>query len=453
MRLTTSRGHRKFGGLAANLLLALSTLVLFFAAVAPAGAQTQLVTATPGYINLGMTTAIAVTAPAAGTYNVVVVKPNGATSSLPFTFTAAGQIQNATFGSSTTGFTAAVNLVGTYNVFLEQGTTVLGSTSFYATNKLLISIEMVTGGTCDYVSGITRGEKMFPHTYVTYASNGATWNNNSAGWSVSVLTPDGKVTAATWDPYSVAFEVGVLPNWNYTYVGNWSPIINASDSAGNVGVFKYSGSPFSITPAQLSTAIQLTDAKTNQTVTSLYSGEAVNIRATVTYPTNAEPVTGFVGPLDSATRGGIVTAMVGYGYFNATTKAFGGSAKNPGTLLQAVSMTYTGANGTWTGQYTATSLPTLPAGQTFQVVVTSSDKASPPNTGLGSLSVAPSLAPSVSTTSTSSAPPVTTTSTVTSSLVTTISQVTQAIPTVAYAGMVVLLALGLVIGLVVRMRR
>jgi hypothetical protein len=34
-----------------------------------------------------------------------------------------------------------------------------------------------------------------------------------------------------------------------------------------------------------------------------------------------------------------------------------------------------------------------------------------------------------------------------------VSQVTQTVPTVAYAGMVILLALGLIIGLVLRMRR
>jgi hypothetical protein len=443
------------GELAFGSVLILSMLALMVVPViAPAKAQTQVVTATPGYINLGMSTAISVTAPAPGTYNVVVVKPNGASTTLPYTFTAAGQTQNATYGNSTAGFTATVNLVGTYNVFVEQGSTVLGSTSFYATNKLLVTFQMVTGGTCDYVSGIQRGAKIFAHIYVTYASNGATWNNNSAGWSVKALTPDGKITAATWDAFAKAFEVGASPNWNYTYVGSWSPGINASDSIGNLGTYKYAGSPFTITPATMSTAIQLTDAKSGQVVTSLYAGETINIRATITYPTNAEPVTGFVAPLDVAARGGVVTAMVGYGYFNATTKTFGGSAKNPGTLLQAVAMTYTGANGTWTGQYTATSLPTLPAGQTLEVYVTSSDRASPANTGLGSLSIAPSLAPTATTsTSTSSAPPVTTTSIVTTSLITTISQITQTIPTIAYAGMVILLALGLIIGLVLRMRR
>jgi len=430
-------------------LLLLSMFALAYP-LAAASAQTQAITASPGYINLGMTTSINVTSPAPGSYTVVVEKPNGAESSLPFTFTAAGQTQAAVFGNAS-GFGGTVNVVGTYNVFLEQGTTVVGSTSFYATNKLQVTFLMVTGGTCDYVSGVNRGMKIFAHIYVTYTSNGATWNNNTAGWSVNVLTPNGKITAATWDPYSVAFEVGALPNWNYTYVGTWSPVINASDAIGNFGEYKYTGSPFTITPATLSTAIQLTDAKSGQVVTSLYTGETINIRATITYPTNAEPVTGFVAPLDSVARGGVVTAMVGYGYFNTTTKTFGGSAKNPGTLLQSVAMTYAGANGTWSGQYTATSLPTLPAGQTLEVYVISSDSASPANTGIGYLNVAPSLGPATTSTSTSSAPPVTTT--VTSSIITTVSQITQAIPTIAYAGMVILLALGLIIGLIMRTRK
>ena len=261
----------------------------------------------------------------------------------------------------------------------------------------------------------------------------------------------------------MAFEVGVLPNWNYTYVGPWNPVINATDTAGNVGVFMYTGSPFTISPAQLSTSIQLIDAKTNQTVTSLYSGETVNIRAAITYPTNAEPVTGFVGPLDSATRGGVVTAMVGYGYYNATSKTFGGGAKNPGTLLGTVAMTYSGANGTWTGQYTATSLPALPAGTLYQVVVTSSDKASPPNTGLGSLNIGPSsgaVAPTtvLTTVVTSQSTTVLTTVPTTTTLVTTVSgsqsatssSGLQAISTLTLGAATITLIIGVLVGILAR---
>jgi len=413
-------------------------------------AQTQIVTATPGYVNLGMTTSIAVTAPASGTYTLVVEKPSGLSTQLSLTFASTGQKQNATFGSSSLGFQSLINQVGTYNVFVEQGTQVLGSTSFYATNKLVVTMDMVNGGTCSYIPSATRGEKMFPRFYISYASNGQPLTNNTVGIKVTYSLPDKTVAAAGWDS-GVHLYVGKLyPNWNYTSVGPWSPTASISDGAGNSANFTYTGTPFTISPAQLSTTIQLADASTNQVVTSLYSGETVNIRATITYPTNAEPVSGFVGPLDSATRGGNVKALVGYGYYNATAGTFGGSAKNPGTLLGTVTMSYSGANGTWTGQYTAPSLPgTLPAGMLYQVVVTSSDKASPPNTGLGSVSVAPSLGsqPSATTTSTTQAVPSTTTFT------TTVSQIVQSIPTAVYAAMIVLLVMGLIIGLVLRMRK
>jgi len=435
------------------VLVFVSMLALMIPFV-PVSAQTESVTATPGYINLGLTTSIVATAPAAGSYTIVVEKPSGVSSSLAFSATSAGQTQTETYGNATSGFGAVVSQVGTYNVYLEQGTTVVSSTSFYATNKLNISIEMVTGGTCDYVSGITRGEKMFPHTYITYASTGASWTNTAPGWSVKATSPTG-IVAMTWDPYSIAFELGVLPNWNYTAVGNYSPDINASDAAGNVGIFKYSGSPFTITPATLSTNVQLIDTKTNQTVTSLYSGETVKVVATITYPTNAEPVTGFVGPLDAAARGGVVNALFGYGYWNSTASTFGGSAKNPGTLMGSVPLTYTGANGTWTGQYTATTLPSIPAGTTYEMAVTSSDKASPPNTGVALVGIGASPAPEVTTsvvTSTSTSIS-TMLSTTTSVLTTTLSQVVQSIPSAVYAGMIVLLALGLIIGMLMRPRK
>lgn len=417
----------------------------------PARAQTEIVSANPGYVNLGMTTAITVTAPTSGTYTVVVQKPSGLSTQLGYTFTSAGQTQNATFGSASQGFQSLINQVGTYNVFVEQGSQVLGSTSFYATNKLVVSMDMVNGGTCVYIPSATRGEKMFPRFYISYASNEAALTNATQGIMVTFTLPDKTVSTATWDSGAKLFVGKLLPNWNYTFVGPWSPTATIVDAFGNTATYTYTGTPYTITPAQLSTSIQLIDSATNQTVTSLFGGETVTVRATITYPTNAEPVSGFVGPLDSSTRGGNVKALVGYGYYNVTAGTFGGSAKNPGTLMGTVAMTYSGANGVWTGQYTAPSLPTLPAGTLFQFVVTSSDKASPPNTGLGSLSVGPSIAPqtSATTTTTQTTPASTTTTTLTS----TVSQIIQSVPTSVYAAMVILLLMGLVIGLVLRMRK
>jgi hypothetical protein len=397
-----------------------------------------------------MTTSVAVVAPAQGTYTVVVVAPSGSRTLLNYTFTAAGQTKNATYGSSSSGFKALVNQVGTYNVFVEQGTQVVSSTSFYATNKLVVSMDMVTGGTCDYIAGQPRGEKFFPRFYITYASNGAPMTNNTKGWYVTYTLPDNSKVNATWHKPTVeapnqggsggdtGFFIGKFqPTWNYTNVGPWSPVAVMGDAAGNTATYRYIGPAFLITPAQLATSIQIVDATTGQTVTGLYNGQGVVIKATITYPTNPEPVSGFVGPLDAATRGGSVAAQVGWGFYNRTSGAFGGTS--PGGLLGTVLMTYTGSNGTWTGQFKSSSLPTLPTGANYEVVISSTDKASPSNTGFATSILPPATLSSLSTTTTTSTQ--------------TIVQTIQSIPTVVYAALAILLILGVLIGYIVRVPR
>jgi len=467
------------GSRIARLALSALTLASVLALIAPTSvsAQTQIVTATPGYINLGMTTAITVTAPAAGTYSVVVDKPNGATSTLPYVFTTAGQTLNQTFGSATLGFTSVVNLVGTYNVFVTQAGSTIATTSFYATNKFTVSMDMVNGGTCVYIPGATRGTKMFPRFYIYFASNGAPATNNTAGIKVTFTMPDKTIATAGWDSGAHLFVGKVQPTWNYTYVGPWSPTANITDAAGNSATYTYTGTPFNISPVPLATNVVLTDATTKLPIAAIYTGETVNIQATITYPTNAEPVPGFVAPLDATARGGVVTALVGWGAYNSTATTFGGSAKSPGALIATVKLTYTGANGTWTGQFVATSLPTLPSGQTYAVAITATDKASPANTGLQIASLAPAPTPasiatttvtsissttvttsvagagSATTTTTTATSISTTISTTLSTVTSTLSQVVQSVPTIVYAGLAIILVLGLVIGMIVRLPR
>jgi hypothetical protein len=420
-------------------LFAVSPLLIFSAAmlIVPlnsASAQTQYVQATPGYINLGMSTTIQVTSPAAGAYAVTVQEPNGTELSVNLTFGGAGQSQNTTFGISSSGFKATVNQVGTYNVFLRQGTTLVSSASFYATNKLVVTMDMVTGGTCTFVSGIARGEKFIPRFYVKYASNGVSLTNDTKGVYITFTLPNGATASAAWDSFSGLFDSSVLPNWNYTSVGSWSPSVKAGDAYGNVGSLQYTGIPFTISPATLDTDIQIVNANNSQIVTSLYNGLAVDIRATITYPTNPEPVTGFVGPLTPA-RGGSVTAEVGWGYYNMTSGTWGG--KTPGALIGNVLMTYSGANGTWTGQFKSSSLPALPSGANYEVVVSSMDGASPANTGFGTAILPPATVSS------------TTTLTTTSVQVTTV----QSIPTAVYAALAILLIVGVLVGYIVKVPR
>jgi len=467
MMITERLRLTKVGRAGLSALLLVSMLALM-APLTTVSAQTQIVTATPGEVNLGMATTIAVTAPAAGTYSVVVEKPNGASTSLNFVFTAAGQTQNQTFGNATSGFGSLVTGVGTYNVFVTQGGTVVGTTSFYATNKLNISMDMVNGGSCFYIPGASRGTKMFPRFYVTYASNGAPITNASKGIYVTYTLPDGSKLNATWHGPTAAapiqggsggstgFYIGKFqPNWNYTAVGPWIPTVTVGDAYGNTVTYAYSGPAFTLVPATLATSVRLTDNKTGLPIAAIASGESMNILATVTYPTNAEPVTGFVAPLDTAARGGSVTAIIGWGYWNATAMTFGGSTKNPGGVIGTVPLTYTGANGTWKGQFAGATLPAIPTGTTYAVAVTSTDKASPPNTGLqiatlAAASAPPGVATTTTVVSTSIASGISTT---VSTATTTVSQVVQSIPTIVYAGLVIILVLGLIIGMVVRMPR
>jgi hypothetical protein len=444
----------KAGRIGLSALLLVSLLALM-APLTTASAQTQIVTATPGYVNLGMTTTIAVTVPAAGAYTLLVQKPSGVESSLPFTATSAGQVESAIFGNASSGLGALVDQVGTYNVFVTQGGQTVGTSSFYATNRLVVSMDMVNGGVCTYIGGAARGIKMFPRFYIYYASNGVALTNNTKGISVTFTLPDKTITKANWDSGAKLFVGKLQLTWNYTTLGTWSPTATISDGAGNMANYTYTGAPFSLTPAALATALQLTDAKTGLPIAAIASGEAVNIHATITYPTNAEPVPGFVAPLDTAARGGSATAILGWGYWNATTNTFGGGAKHPGAAISTVTLTYSGANGTWTGQFTAATLPAIPSNATYAVAITSTDKASPPNTGLLVVSLATATAPpGVATTTTVTSTSISSAiSTAVSTATTTVSQVVQSIPTTVYAGLVIILVLGLVIGMVVRMPR
>lgn len=419
-------------------LLTCGAIVTLFAvmimAVPSVVAQTQYIEATPGYVNLGMTTSVVVTAPAAGSYSLVVQQPNGTQSVLPFAPTSAGEILNATYGNSSAGFDAIVNQVGTYSVFLEQGSAVVSSASFYATNKLSVSMDMVNGGTCSYIAGATRGTKMFPRFAITFASDGAPVTNLDPGVYVTYTLPDGTKTNASWDGFAHMFVGKVQPGWNYTSVGPWNPSAVVHDAAGNSATYTYTGSPYVISPVQLSTSIRVIDTASGQLATSLQNGHGVTIEATVSYPTNAEPVPGFVGLLNS-TRGGVVTAEVGWGYYNTTSNTFGGS--NPGGLIGTVHLTYSSENGTWTGQFTPASLPTLAKGSAYEVVVTSKDSASPANTGFGTYDLSPAGS-----------------STVVSSITTATSvQTVESIPTAVYAALVILLIVGLLIGYIVRIPR
>ena len=424
-----------------SALFGLLLLMTFFVSVPVprVSAQTQYVVASPGEINFGMNTSITVTAPAAGTYTIVVQKPSGAEYKVNETLVSSGQSQTVTFGNATSGFNGVVDQVGTYNVFIEQGTTLVSSTSFYATNKIVVAMDMVNGGNCIYVQGVVRGEKMFPRFTLTYASNGVKITNTDTGIYVTYTTPSGTKANASLGSICQTFRRWSSAELELHEYWSMEPNATVSDADGNTGTFHYSGSPFVISPATLSTSVTLVHSETNQTLGGLANGISVSILALINYPTNAEPVTGFVAPLDVTNRGGSVTALVGWGYYNATSGTFGG-VKNAGGEIALVKMTYTGKNGLWEGNFSSTSIPALTPGTAYEIVVSSKDGANPPNTGLTTLQVGVAAA-QVTTNSSSSSTSSSTTSTSTS---------LATIPLWAYAGTTIALIIGVIVGFLAR---
>jgi len=432
-------GHALRGkALTAGMLLFVSLGMSALAVFPAVSAQTpQYIVATPNYINLGMNTTIAATGPAIGAYQLVVQAPSGTQYLMVLNFNAAGQTYSEIFGNSTVGFNQVVTQAGTYSVFLQQAGTVVSSTTFLVTSQVKISFDMIMAGACVFVPGGSRGQEMLAQFHITYASNGmtvenaATWVSKAFtthGATVTYTLPDGSVataslhasTATTWpQPW---YQGHVWPTWNTSWVGNYAPTVKASDQYGNVGTYTYSGYPYPIAPATFTTTISLADAKTGAAVTGLYNGQNATVTANILY-TNplpvADTVAGFAGPLDLATRGGVVTAVVGWGPYNATSGGFG-TAKLPGGLIATVPMTYSTTTKVWTGPLSIGTLPTLLNATSYSVVVSSHDKAQPPNTGFATLSLPPAtLVPTTG--------PATTTATITTtSLSTTTTTVSGA---------------------------
>ena len=295
---------------------------------------------------------------------------------------------------------------------------------------------------------------------------GATVENfNKTAAKVTYTLPGGTTIATatlhansstTWPtPW---YQGHVWPAWNASWVGNYYPSVNASDQYGNTGdihVFRLSIPHRSRNTEHYHPTLGCKDGPARSQ--AFTTASLPILRLTSSTCKSLIPVSGFNGPLDTATRGGVVTTLVGWGPYNATSGAFGNS-KVPGGLIATVPMTYSTATKMWTGQLNVGTLPKLVNATSYEVIVSSHDKASPPNTGFATLNLPPATlqvttgaATSISTTTAVS----TTTSTATSIsttffvAVSTSLQTVSTVPLLAYATMVVLLIVGLSFGYLV----
>jgi len=362
------------------------------------------VAAEPLFINLGLTTSIVVKSPEAGNYTVVVTKPDGASQAeLNYSFVEQNETRE-TYGNATMGFRSVIDQVGTYRVSLRRGGEQVTEATFFATDKLVLDLTVANSGTSDnvcYISNqFTRGTSIVPRIYVQYASTGEYMTLADSPKAVVTFTlPNGtKMQAlfASYLPPKGAWRNCFRQNWD-DYAGPWNITAEASDGKGNYGIFvsyptvtlPLRTGPlalrfgYEILPAPLTVTASVLDAATGKNATTtLSAGQRLRIEAKVEYlpplgPLSREWPEGYLGLLNT-TRGGVVTAKLGWGFYNETAKTFGG--KSPGGLVATIPLTYSEATGLWVGTYNVTG--TEPKGD-YMAVVEARDRANPPNTGTG----------------------------------------------------------------------
>ena len=346
--------------------------------------------ASPTYINLAMTTTVTVeigSSYGAGLddYLATVIAPGGGTATAWYNFTAVGSM-SVIYGDATSGFNASVNLVGTYELRLEyfNGTafSLAAIAEFSATDQLLVITEAATASNeftdvhnCPIAQEFQRGGEVIARAYVRYASTGEIVNGTGVPSARGNITGTlfGLTKTLTWQNVYQFWRAAFFPTWNQS-TGVIVFTADASDGRGNRG----SGSSFptgltawKIIPAVLKVVPRVLNESGAGAVV-FEPGDTVRIEARVTYESHNAHNRAFPGPLN-ATRGGQVTAVLGYGAFNATSGLFA-------TTVATLTLAHNAATENWSAEYVVKDTDPLRAD--LQVYISASDGAgSPPNTG------------------------------------------------------------------------
>ncbi len=389
--------------------------------------QTIAVTADPSFVNLGMLVSIGVNSDATDTFTVTVVKPDGSTESqLNYTFSSPGSI-NQTYGNSTIDYLSQIDQTGTYRVYvtLANNTAELASTTFFATDQLNIDLSVADSGTTDNVCPITtqfyRGTSIVPRMHVKYASTGGYMTiSNSPNATVTFTMPPNTLGTyelpspaenqdqmppgviltrfASYLPPEGAWRNCFRPNWNFP-TGYWNITAEANDGKGNYGrVVSYQlgyqpvtfpqfvlRMAYEITPAPLTISADVYDKATGKLATNnltQYQELAVEVRVEYRHPLGPlgrESHSEYLGLLNT-TRNGDVTAKLGWGFYNETSKTFGGTdiSENPGQLIATIPLNYNSQSGNWSATYSITGSEPV---ENYILVIDARDGANAPNIG------------------------------------------------------------------------
>ena len=347
--------------------------------------------ASPSYINLAMTTTVTVeigSSYGAGldNYLATVFAPGGGTATAWYNFTAVGLL-SVTYGDATSGFNASVGLVGTYELQLEyfNGTafSLAAVAQLLATDQLLVVTEAATASNeytdvhnCPVAQEFQRGGEIIGRAYVRYASTGNFVNGTQTPSARGNITGTllGLTKVLTWQNVYHFWRTAWFPTWNES-LGVIVFTATASDGRGNFGVASspsFGLTAWKIIPAILKVVPRIVNDTGVETV-SFVRGDNLTIKARVTYEGHNAHNRAFPGPMNT-TRGGQVTAVLGYGAYNATSGQF----QFPLTTLI---LGLDPATQNWSATYQVRS--TDPIRSDLQAVVSANDAAPvTPNTGM-----------------------------------------------------------------------
>jgi hypothetical protein len=313
-------------------------------------------------------------------YRLTVIAPDASSVAVWYNFSAVGTMAQV-YGDAAAGFMTAVTQVGIYALRLEyfDGITyrVDGVAELEATDRLDVVLVLRSASnpatdkhSCPVASELVRGAKFIGGANIYFASTGE---------AVTDLNSDavGNITGA------ILGETHVLhspPLWHSAFYFPWDAptgavkfYVNASDGRGNFGsaVTGSGTSPrMTIVPDTLVVSTRIRNGTGPESV--LFApGNTIRLEVEASYTDHAANNFAYVAPLNGS-RGGQVTAHIGWGAYNVTSGMFENTLTN-------LTLTLDTATQTWVGTY---QIPASTANTTgLQAVVTASDGASPPNTG------------------------------------------------------------------------
>lgn len=371
---------------AAGLMTISMLLVALGALPAASAVQTQdthvaSFSASPPFINLNRTTTLTLNVSSLygggnDNYRVTIYKPSGGVLTTGwFNLSAVGST-SLLLGNATQGLNATVTEVGAYILELEHQNgnafTFAATFTLQTTDKLLIITEFANASNpytdehnCPVAEHFQRGDEIIARAYVKYLSTG------EAITGANSPTMTGNITGTLFNE-TKALNGARQPFWRAAWFIPWDkPLgtypfnVTASDGLGNTGtglspptgIF---GS-LKIIPSVLQTSVWTVNASSGATVAGFYPGDVVKIHVypfydlhfahnfnyTNTNRTNAGSVaTPGVGQEYrlGPDRGGVVTAAIGSGAYNASAGKFADNVAN-------LTLAFDEALGHWTGTW------------------------------------------------------------------------------------------------------